>query len=54
MKTEEIEPYFHCRSELSVKENIVLKDCRPRELTSTDTCCRTRASSGNCENKGTS
>ena len=28
VKTEEIEPYFHCRSELSVKGNIVLKDKR--------------------------
>ena len=28
MKTEEIKPYFHCRSEFSVKGNIVLKDKR--------------------------
>ena len=28
VKTEEIKPYFHCRSELSVKGNIVLKDKR--------------------------
>ena len=28
MKTKEIKPYFHCRSELSVKGNIVLKDKR--------------------------
>ena len=28
MKTEEIEPYFHCRTELSVNGNIVLKDKR--------------------------
>ena len=28
VKTEEIEPYFHCCSELSVKGNIILKDKR--------------------------
>ena len=28
MKTEEIKPYFHCRSELSVKGNMVLKGKR--------------------------
>ena len=28
VKTEKIKPYFHCRSELSVKGNIILKDKR--------------------------